>query len=662
MKHTLFSSLLLLLLGASLAATEPPSELPKNIRTLRPEALLQKTLPDGRTLTLESLGRPLPGKSSKVEFVSVMPDGEKIAWAVSRATLEHFLLGYGEKSGLHRLDLTQYFGPHSYKPTFAFHRDSIYILAGNRGPALIRYHIPTRTAKVLRKYDIPYYYLGLARDTGGRIYWSTYPQTEVIGVDPETDQVFSLGRMTEEPNQSYALHPAVDDAGTLYVPVGMKRPELYACDLKTGVRKQILTQEEIQLLKDKNRSMIRVLLRDGRVYADLAGRVMRCTPDGLVPAPGVRFDRDVITANARHSSCDFGNGRTALRFTENGLVVARDDGEELIPIAGLPVVGHELYALGAVRDGVLFGSGIFPANTFGLNLKTLQARDFGMISGGGVQNYDLGAAPQGVLLASYVGGYLDLLDPERPVQKGVNPRRIGDMKQWQQERPFRLTPGEPGIFYTGTMPAKNLHGGAIVRIDLNSGWVHAWRNLIPDQSIMEVIPVPGDDFTLLGLSNINGGTGTKPLAETAELFLFTPVTGKVIWHDAPLPDVELYQGAARTREGRIMFLARHRDGRYDWCLWDPAQRKILRRVPLSGSNRLWGYTAREADADGKLYFIVQGTAYEYTPGHSEPVKLLEHPSLRTTGYITLAPDGNLYFFDECRLMRICFSQPSRQEL
>ena len=152
-------------------------------------AAMQQSLPDGRTLILEELGRPLPGKASPVEFVAVMPDGEKIAWAVSRATLEHFLLGYGEKSGLHRLDLTEYFGPHSYKPTIAFHRDSIYILAGNRGPALIRYHIPTRTAKVLRKYDIPYYYLGFARDTGGRLYWSTYPETEVIGVDPETDRI-----------------------------------------------------------------------------------------------------------------------------------------------------------------------------------------------------------------------------------------------------------------------------------------------------------------------------------------------------------------------------------------------------------------------------------------------------------------------------------------
>ncbi len=659
MKRLLFP---LLLLPVVLSATDTSRIVPENVRTLRPQPLLQQSLPDGRTLILEELGRPLPGKASPVEFVAVMPDGEKIAWAVSRATLEHFLLGYGEKSGLHRLDLTEYFGPHSYKPTIAFHRDSIYILAGNRGPALIRYHIPTRTAKVLRKYDIPYYYLGFARDTGGRLYWSTYPETEVIGVDPETDRVFSLGRMTEDLDQSYALLPAADDDGTLYVPVGMKRPELYACNLKTGARKQILKPEESRLLTEKRRSMIRVLLRDGQVYADLAGRVMRCTPDGLVPAPGVRFVRDVVPGNARQPSCDFGDGRTAVRFTENGLVVARDGREELIPVAGLPVVGHELYALGAVRNGVLFGSGIFPANTFGLDLNTLQARDYGMISGGGVQNYDLAAAPQGVLLASYVGGYLDLLDPASPVRKGVNPRRLGDMKQWQQERPFRLTPGEPGIFYTGTMPAKNLHGGAIVRIDLNSGWVHAWRNLIPDQSIMEVIPVPGDDFTLLGLSNINGGTGTKPLAETAELFLFTPVTGKVIWHDAPLPDVELYQGAARTREGRFMFLARHRDGRYDWCLWDPAQRKILRRVPLSGSNRLWGYTAREADAAGRLYFILQGAAYEYAPGRPEPVKLLEHPSLRTTGYITLAPDGNLYFFDECRLMRIRFTPQSIQEL
>ncbi len=657
-KFRMYMAAAMVMSAALCAAGAPPDD---GERTLQAARLLTVRLPDGRTASVEKLGRPLPGKATDVEFVSVMPDGERIAWAVTRSVLEHFLIGYGEKSGLHRLDLTRYFVQHSIKPTITFHKDRIYVLAGNMGPALIRYDIAARTSKVLRKFSARYYWLGYARDDRGRIYWGTYPKTEVIGVDPETDKVFSLGRMSEDPAQSYALKIAAADDGTLYVPVGEKRPELFACDTKSGRRRQILTADQIRALERSGAKMINVLLHKGRVYAYLAGKTMLCTPDGLKEDPGVgklAFGRN-DSANGRMPDLDFGDGRTALRFTEKGLVVLKDGREELIPVDGLPAVGHEIYALGSVRGGRLFGSGIFPSNVFSVDLETLRSRDYGQISGGRVQNYDLADAPGGVLLASYTRSHFDLLDPDAPIVKGTNPRRIGDLRKFKQDRPFRLTPGEtPEIFYAGTMPDKNEHGGAVVKIDVKSGKIQAWRGPVADQSVMEVVKVKDKPFTLLGLTNIDGGTGAKPIAKSAEIFLFDPASGRTIWHGAPITDANLYQGAARMKDGTVMFLARRKNKDYEWCLFDPEKRAVVRRAPLANSGGLWSYTARDADRDGGVYFIVPGTLYRYSPGAEKPVKLFSHPLLMKTKYITFAPDGCLYFFSEAELLRVRFGAAS----
>ncbi len=636
---------LLATLALSCAATE--------IRQLTPQSVATVKTPDGRTLTVENLGLPLTPKKALVEFVTALPDGDRIAWGCTEATLEHFLVGYGSRSGLHKLDLTKYFGPHSTAVTLAAHGDSIYMLAGNRGPAIVKYHIPTKTAKELIKYDKNYYYMGFTVDSRGRIYWGTYPETEVIGVDPATDQPFSLGRMTTEPDQSYALLPAADRDDILYVPVGMKRPELYAVNLKTGEKKQILTPEESKIMQQHHRNLPRVVyMEDGKVYCQLGGQIRLCTFDGLKPTErkDVDFGVQALPRNGKQAAPMFNDQEKAEFFDDRGLTLSANGQPRLLPISGLPVAGHELFSLGTIKDGVLYGSGIFPASSFGLDLKTLRSTSYGMISRGGVQNYDLEATPDGILMASYTGGFFDLLDPKQPLKKGVNPKPIGDLVKFQQERPFRLTPDAGGkVFYTGTMPVKNCYGGLIARIDTASGKIDTWRDIVPDQTIMDVIWVPGTRL-LFGTSFNSGGTGTKPRAKTAVIFLFDPATGKVVWQDTPAPDASLYQGAAPTADGKIMFCGII-GKKTEWFLFDPATRSIVSRKPLDWAS--WSYSAKNpVGPDGKNYFINAGSLYEYTPGQEKPLKLFTHPSISRGGYISVAPDGYLYYFDQANLMRV----------
>lgn len=643
----------------SAASYRAPGE-PQQLKVQQVGVFPQK---DGRKIVLECLGRPLPSKQSAVDFVTVGPDGDRIAWGVTRATIEHFLVGYSERSGFHKLDLTKYFGPHSYRPSLAAAGDSIYVLAGNRGAALIKYHIPTKTSKVLHFYKERLYYLGVTRDSRGRIFWATYPKTEVIGVDPATDKIISLGRMTEDPRLSYALNASVDDDDVMYVPVGEHHCEMFAVDLKSGRKKQILTPQETKDFAANHTQLPRVSRINGKVYTQIGKKIMLCTPDGLVtPDTAVSSGdfRSGIKNNARHQRNRFSDDTSALYFDADGLWVKERSGKvRCIPIEGMPVVGHELFAIGATRDGVLYGSGIFPANVFALDLKTLVSTDWGMGSRGGVQNYDLVSTPKGILMASYVECYFDMLDPSQPWQAGKNPRPFGDLRKWSQDRPIRFTQAdeEGNVFYIGTIPTKNKHGGVIARIDVRTGAIDAWRDVIPRQSIMDLVVVPGTRL-LFGTSSIMGGTGSQPVEKSAKVFLFDMDTNKVVWQASPRPEAQHYQASAVTGNGKIMFLSRGKDMDTEWHLFDPATRRVIRSANLGKGDGRFVFSEKRPVGTGKRnYFVSSGKLYEYDYRQPAPVALFAHPSLRYTGYVTVADDGYFYYLDECRLMRVKVCEP-----
>ncbi len=62
-------------------------------------------------------------------------------------------------------------------------------------------------------------------------------------IDPANDQVRDLGRIAEDPNEKYIIHPVVSDDNIVYSPVGLHHPELWAYDATMGTKKQILPEQ-----------------------------------------------------------------------------------------------------------------------------------------------------------------------------------------------------------------------------------------------------------------------------------------------------------------------------------------------------------------------------------------------------------------------------------
>ena len=650
MKKFLFSCFALFL-AAGLTAAE---------RQLKVESVKKIKTPDGRTIQLENLGLPLTPKPAPVEFVTTTPDGEKIAWGVFRGALEHYVAGYGEKSGLLLIDLTKYYGLHSYKPTITPYNGYIYILAGNRGPALLKYEMATRKTTEIHRFKDQYYWLGHAVDSKGRIFWgvSNNKKNEalIMGIDPTTDKIILPPKLNRIDRQTYALSPAIDANDIAYIPLGMNKPDLCMMDLKTMKSKSILTDADKKIMKKARVKIPAVRLIGGKVYTQFNKKIYECTPDGLKPAPAeIRDFPSGWGCNTRHPDTVFRAGWKAAEFTSEGLILKNmQDKTELLPIKGLPVIGHEIYSIGGVHKGKIYGSGIFKGHVFAVDLKTLKATDYGLIGRSGVQQYDLASTPYGVLFCGYTGGYFDLLDPDQPLRKDVNPKPVWDLKAYNQERPFRLTAADASntVFYTGSMATKNILPGALTKIDLKTSKHITWQNIIPNQSIMDVVVVPGSKL-LFGTSCIQGGTGSVPKEKEAQIFLFDPEQGKVIWQDNPLkkPCVA-YQGTMVTADGRILFVCRVASKEYIWLVFDPATRKckIGKKLPYVSSGRF--VFAEKRPVNGKNYFTCQGYFFEFDPAKDTVTPLFKDNVLIESNYIHFAEeDQYMYFRYEAQLMR-----------
>ncbi|MGE4565167.1 MAG: hypothetical protein AB7F32_09870 [Victivallaceae bacterium] len=611
---------------------------------------------DGSTYVIENLGNPMLSKESDVEFVTTPGNGQKIAWGVITSPDRHGVQGVNLTTGeVHWIDTTADFGPHAHRTELApCGNDVIYDFAGDQ---IKIYKDTVSTRKLVKLHTFA---KGIGRSwiasravgPDGKIYVGTYPRTIAIGIDPATDKGFNLEPVTEDKDQRYLSAPAIDDDNVMYAPIGRVRPELFAVNLKTGAKKQILTPDQIAALLKENTYIPSVYLYLGKVYTTIGEQRYCCTPNGLAKADSARIPwpdhPDRIKANGRFPSRMINDTEEAVGFGEKSVIVADRNGKRRAITAATVPVPHEIYRFGSRRGDVLFGSGIFPANAFGLNLKTLQAMDYGRCSSGGTQSYDLLDTPDGLLISSYTGATLDLFEPDRPKGQG-NPVNLARLELTdQQERMPRLTRVGDKV-YTGSQPIKGYLNGAVVRVDLPSRKVTVFRGVIPDQSIPDLVLCP-DGKTLFGNGSILGGTGSTPKAKTASIFLWDTATDKVIWSGTVFPEAIYYSESGLTADGKVITFGRNSANAeakvYYYLVFDPATREVVTKGTIPASFKRYLVSHPEPMGPAKRnYFAADGSLYAYDPALKKVVKLFSHPSLDLAQDLYVTPEGYAYYLD-----------------
>ena len=637
--------------------------LAEEVRQLVPGTPVPVKGDDGRTYMLEDLGNPMIPKESEVEFVTTLKDGSQVVWGVVSTPGRHGVQGVNLQTGeVHWIDTTADFGPHAHRTELAPYGDDVlYIFSGNIFK-IYKYTLSTRKKVLLHtfpKWTGRYWIASRAVGPDGKIYVGTYPRTIAIGVDPATDKAFQLPPITKEKNQKYLAAPAVDDANIMYAPVGRHSPELFSYDLNTGRKKQLLTPEQIRELKAEHLFMPSVFLYQGKVYTTIGGKRYLCTPEGLQKAPqSIPWPEhpDRVKANGRFPSRKIHTGETAVSFGDRAVIVVNKKGVRRSIPAAVEGVKHEIYRFGSRRGDVLFGSGIFRAKVFSLNLKTLQAVDYGRCTTGPVQSYDLLDTPDGLLISSYTGATLDLFEPSRPRSSG-NPLQVAVLENThQQERIPRLVRVGDRV-YGGTQPIKGHLNGGVVRVDLPTRKVSVFRGVIPEQSIPDMILCP-DGKTLFGNGSILGGTGAVPKARVASIFLWDTAADQVIWSGQVFEDAIYYTESGLTADGHVITFARNsslaKKKFYYYMTFDPVRREVMiqGRIPARFSRYLVSHP-QPMGPQKRNYFAADGTLYAYDPALKDIVKLFSHPSLELTQDLYVTPEGFAYYLaDNTSIIRV----------
>ncbi len=470
----------------------------------------------------------------------------------------------------------------------------------------------------------------------GRFFVGTYPGPNLVSVDTATGAIQDHGRMSDDPLQHYVMDTAVVE-GAVYVAAGLHHPEVWRLDLATGTKRQLLPAA----LKERAGSADLWIAADGAVYGRSGAQAFRCLDDRVElvdQAPPARREPLLNVADELTYGPVEADGR--LRITPAGGeprdLATRFQGDPL-----------QIYSVGPIVDGVLYGSGIKLGRFFSVDLATARLTDHGVVTGGRIQVYDGVATPQGIFFGSYTGASIDLLDPRQPIAAGQNPKRVVSLQaQHLQERPNQLVLGPDRMVYVASTPVKGRLGGALTRIDPTTLAVDCWRNVVPEQSLLGLAPLPETGELLLA-STVAGGSSAKPTQTEAVLAFWNLAEAKVTATIQPVAGARSYQAVVRGRDGLVYGVAGDR-----WFVVDPRRRETLHVGELPGKALRFPFLHdTPVGPAGAIVGLVDDLVFAIDPA-TRAVKVLgRHDSLRVAHGFTVTDEGVLYYGAKTRLMR-----------
>jgi outer membrane protein assembly factor BamB len=582
--------------------------------------------------TFEDLGEPVRLRELQMQAVTRDASGGHIAWSDYEVSDKHALVGIHLDSGdVTWVDLTRFGRTHVQ--IFQADEGSLYAYTGSPGHFL-KYDVAKRELKDLGVPAKPAsYWLGSTVGPDGRFYMGTYPQAALVRCDPRTGKVENLGRLPDDPRQSYLLFPVASTDNVIYCPVGLHHRELWAVDAATGAKKQILPAS---LTKAQGNPRV-WLAADGQVYGESGSAKFRCHPDRIEiaetkpPAPRkplLAGDKIVGSINAA--------GKLALTDVKTRKITLLQTRYEGAP--------RSIFSVSCERDGKVYGGTFSPAISFSYDTRSGRLADLGGLATRKIQIYDTLNHPSGLFLSSYMPATVDFFDPARPITKKDNPRHVVTVTG--QERPVQLALGPDGMIYTGTFPSKGRLGGALVRVNPNDFSYKGWVNVITNQSLFGLTAVP-ELGSLFCSSSTRGGSSAIPTEKEACVFLWDCQREAVAFRAQPVAGTKHYGAVVHARNGLIYGIAGTK-----YYAFDPAQRKAVFTGDLPvKSLRFPELSDEPAGPRGLIYGVGDDAVFAIDPAdHSAKIIARDNSLKRAFGFF-VTQDETLYYGCGSRLMR-----------
>lgn len=578
----------------------------------------------------EKLGEPLHSPTAAIRMVTTGKN--PMAWVSVESPDLYDIIGIDIKSGKTvKLNLEKYGRGH-----FRMHRSAdgnVYIFYGHPSHFL-KYDVSNCKLTDLGEAASGSYTLREGIGPDDKMWVGSYPETELSWVDPKTDKIGNFGRISTDVKEKYIIDVVIADDKTVYCAVGLNHAELWSVNPASGEKKQILPDD----LMHQQGVVTLQLGEDGKVYGSGQGRFWRCKTNGvdfIDKMPSQRRKPDINTYNGE---------RFTSMNAESELVAQTAKGLQRRIPTDFIMPNKQIYNLGSVYDGKIYGGGASGrATLFTYDMGSGELKDLGVHGAGTVQIYDMLGYRRGIFFTTYTLGGIDLYDP---VSQKITPIAQLASEKYQQERLMQLSLGSDNMIYSGSIPIKGILGGALVRVNPNDLSVKVWRNIVPEQSIISVVPVPVTN-EIFFTSNIRGGSSSIPTQKEAVVGFWDIKSERVSWTGKPLPETDSYGQAALGKDGLIYGVTGKK-----YYIIDPKTRQVMKvgNLPV---NILRNYAFHDAAAGpgGLIYGLGDDAIFAIDPKTKNAIILARHESIKTAQGILVTDDGTIYFGSGASLWR-----------
>lgn len=588
----------------------------------------------------EELGQPIKIPLA-IEFVTRDEVTGPIAWGAFTDAERNALVGVHMEDGrLIEVDLAEY-GKANALLLFKTSERYIYLYSGKPGQ-FFKYDVRSNKLETIGEASKALYWMksSYAVSARGLIYIGTYPRAAVSILDPNSEEVTVIDRVSPSKGSEYVINIETAEDGIVYFATGMQHGELWAYNPETEEKKQILPKN----LKTYGAPKIWRAV-DGRVYGQKGKTMFLCSEAAIEVVEKTKAAIPVELDNLNEEM------RALYLNREGDLVVEnKNTKKESVIKSTFEPAAREVLTIGDEYKGKLYGSGMKPGNIFTYDMQTGEIDDLGVLTRGRVQAYDILAHQDRLFMTSYTGGFIDVFDIDEN-GRPYNVKPVAHLHSLaKQERLLELQPAPDGFIYIPTVPIKGYLGGTLVRLDPETLEVEVFKDIVPNQSLMSVTVVP-ETGELLLTSSVQGGTSAKPTEKESVIVLWDPVRKEVTYQGKPIEDVRIYEGAVRGNNGLI-----YGTGGNILYVFDPIKKEMITTqiVDNPSGNAMRIRLSSTLGADGMIYGIDtrNGRLLRVDPKSNAVSILAEHGSLVGARTAKVKEDGYLYYATHSRLFRV----------
>ena len=350
---------------------------------------------------------------------------------------------------------------------------------------------------------------------------------------------------------------------------------------------------------------------------------------------------------------------STFRFADGGsfeyreLEISSPDGTKRTFRLDWEGAGSLIFLVHHGPDGNIYGSSYLPLHLFRYVIQTGELTDLGQCSLAGGEVYSMGNLDGLLYMCSYSGARLSVYDPTRPYRFGTdedaNPRDLGRMDDVSY-RPVAMLTGPLGRVWTGSYPDYGMWGGPLAWYDPKTGKFGSCRHVLKDQSVCSLAWLEGPGL-IVGGTSIHGGSGTRPRADCAAVFLWDPQKGEKVWDSSfALPISAVIDLMAISDRAAYAVLRLKEDGEAEAAehvllLIDFEKRVVLSQGKLPGG--AVPLSLRCTD-DGRIYGATRSSFYQVEPGTTNARNLVsEGIEITVAGPVI----GDTFYFASGHMLR-----------